>query len=428
MAAQGRTGADPAEEIEIARTKPGVPKSPVRIHFTKVNIDKLPLPSSGRAKYYDAARSNLGLRVYPSGRMVWFWIGRHNGQSVRETLGIYRRAPGAEVIITPAKAKTLARDFQPGELRKAATTNITLGKAYADYCEHHKVRSPKTRDSEWKNYLKKWKDKKLDAITKAEVRKWFRDLTTTTSPSTANRALTRLRAMYSWARQQMDYEGADPTHAVQKHSEKGARRKRRLRMDELPAFFEALDKLTPDMADFFRVVLFTGQRAGNVKAMRWADLDLSGNLWAIPETKQGGAADVALAPQVVEILTRRQQSEDERIRAAKLGWQLGPTGEEPRRSPYVFPARSRSGHLQTYQKAWLELCAAAKIEGLRVHDLRRSLASFAQDAGVGTALVAAQLGHSDAATTLRHYTSISNKAQQEAIGAVIAALLRGDGE
>lgn len=408
-----------------------------KIRFTQAQIDAIELPAEGRAIYYDATRPGLGLRVFPTGRAVWFWIGKHKGRTVRETLGNYRGAADAEVDVTPAKAWTLAKQaggkvaagVRPTEEKRAereeAEKIVTLGGAYKDYCAHHVVRSPKTRDSEWKNYLKKWERRDLAALTKTDVRAWFRKLTTDTSPSTANRALARLKALYSWARNQMDYEGPDPTTGITKHSEKAARRRRRLRVDELAGFFAAMDSISSDMADFFRVTLFTGQRAGNVRSMRWADLDLSGGVWTIPETKQGEAADVALAPQVVELLTTRRKSLAGRVRRRKDRWAKKQRGPEPKASPYVFPAKRGDGYMQTYQKAWLELCAAAKIEGLRVHDLRRSLASFAQDAGVGTALVAAQLGHADAATTLRHYTTLSSKPQQEAIAAVVTALIQG---
>jgi integrase len=387
-----------------------------RIRFTQAKIEALEPPAEGRAIYYDQSRPGLGLRLFPSGRSVWFWIGKHGGRTVRETLGVYRQSPDAKVSVTPAKAWTLAKaaaskvaaGTRPTEQKRAQREDermaLTLCKVYADYCANRRVRSPRTRDSEWRCYLSRWERRRLDGLHKAEVRAWFREVTKATSPSTANRALTRLRALYSWARREMDYDGPNPTAGLAKHSERGTRRRRRLKVDELAAFFTALDAATPAMRDFFRVCLYTGQRAGNVKAMRWAELDLSGGVWAIPSTKPGEAQVVILAPQVVEVLATRQRTAS---------------------GPYVFPGDSASGHMETYRKAWLAVCERAGITGMTTHDLRRSLASFAQDAGVGAAIVAAQLGHADAATTLRHYTQIGGKAQRDAIGEVLAAMLGG---
>jgi integrase len=415
-----------------------------RITFTPAQIDAIEAPAEGRAVYYDATKPGLGLRVFPTGRSVWFWIGKHKGRTVRETIGPYRKAPDADVQFSPAKAWTMTKlvagkvsaGERPTEEKRAEreaaaaeaaadAARLTLGGTYADYCAHHSVRSTRTRDSEWSCYLKRWEDSALDSITRVMVRDWFRELTKTTSPSTANRALARLKALYSWAATEMDYEGANPTAGILKHSEKPARRKRRLRMDELAAFFKAMDSVSRDMADFFKVTLFTGQRSGNVRSMRWADLDLGGGRWMIPQTKQGEATEVVLAPQVVELLTERQKYLAERVKQRKARWAKKRKGPEPKASPFVFPAKRGGGHLVTYRKAWVELCEAAGIDGLRVHDLRRSLASFAQDSGIGTAIVAAQLGHADAATTLRHYTTIGGQAQADAIEAVVASLLRG---
>lgn len=425
-----------------------------RIRLTKTAIDELPAPATDREIYYDSRRLGLGLRVMSTGRKVWFWIGRLQGRTVRETLGTYPDlAPDAAWARARKVAAAVGEGQRPTETRRAEReaekSALTLGAVYEDYCAHHVLRSPGTRDSEWRCYLRHWARKRLDELDRTAVRKWFRALTrgefvspappepedeargrrrasgsTATGPSTANKALARLRALYGWARREMDWQGEDPTAGIAKNSEKTRIRRRRLQRDELTAFFAAIDEASPIMRDFFRLCLYTGQRAGNVKAMRWADLDLSGGTWHIPETKTGGAQDVVLPPQAVEILKGRRKAEDDRVRSAKASARARSV-KEPKRSPFVFAADSESGHLQTYQKAWDAVCARAKLKGLRVHDLRRSLASFAQDADVAAAIVAAQLGHADPATTLKHYTAVAPGAQREAIGRVLNSILGG---
>jgi integrase len=44
-------------------------------------------------------------------------------------------------------------------------------------------------------------------------------------------------------------------------------------------------------------------------------------------------------------------------------------------SEFVFPADSRTGHRVALQKSWRAVCKAAKIKGLRIHDLRHGFAS-----------------------------------------------------
>lgn len=382
-----------------------------KIPLTKTAIERITIPKSGRAVYYFEAVPGLGLRVFPTGRRVYFYLGKHRGRSVRETIG-----PTTKV--TPAAAREIAKDYalelvkgtRPTERKqqekRADTDAPTLQAVWDHYCRWHPVRSERTRDSEWKRHIQQWKGRRLERLSRNMVRDWFRNLTEATSPATANRVLARLRALYSWANREMDYEGPDPTAGIRKHSEKNLRRKRRLKADEVKAFFGALDAVSEDMRDLFLLALYTGQRAGNVKAMRLADLDLSGGLWLIPDTKQGEQTEVALPLAAAAILDRRQK--------AAAG-------------QFVFPARSKSGHLETYRKAWQNLCEAAGIQDLRLHDLRRSLASFLQEADVGVAVVAAQLGHADPQTTLRHYTSLTGKKTRTAMDAALADILKNAG-
>ena len=50
--------------------------------------------------------------------------------------------------------------------------------------------------------------------------------------------------------------------------------------------------------------------------------------------------------------------------------------------PYVFPSsKGRTGHVAGFEKAWAAILKAAKIEGLRVHDLRHSYASLLASSG-----------------------------------------------
>ena len=89
----------------------------------------------------------------------------------------------------------------------------------------------------------------------------------------------------------------------------------------------------------------------------------------------------------------------------------------------MFPTGSRSGHIEEYKKAWQRVRELAGLGGLRFHDLRRTLSSFAQENRIPVTVAGAQLGHKDPATTLRHYTDIALYAQREAVNVVADAIL-----
>ena len=173
----------------------------------------------------------------------------------------------------------------------------------------------------------------------------------------------------------------------------------------------------------FLCCLLIGARAGNIKTMRWVDLDLDGGIWTIPATKGGSSMEVALPTPVVTLLETRLKAarravEDLRTEQHDGGQHL---------SPYVFATSSRTGHLIEYKKAWEQVCATAGLSDLRVHDLRRTLSSFAQESGAGISVVAAQLGHSDAETTLRHYTAVGTVVHRPAMDTTAQAILQAAG-
>jgi integrase len=77
------------------------------------------------------------------------------------------------------------------------------------------------------------------------------------------------------------------------------------------------------MRDYFLLALLTGVRRSNVLAMRWDEINLIRDEWRII-TKGNSAQTVTLSPEVVTILSERQQ-------AANSEW--------------VFPGTGKTGHL-----------------------------------------------------------------------------------
>jgi hypothetical protein len=57
------------------------------------------------------------------------------------------------------------------------------------------------------------------------------------------------------------------------------------------------------------------------------------------------------------------------------------------------------------------LLARAKLEGLHIHDLRRSLASFMANAGADVSLIQSALNHKDIKTTLTVYVRTARSAE-----------------
>ena len=194
-----------------------------------------------------------------------------------------------------------------------------------------------------------------------------------TAPVQANRVVALLSAMFSMA---LDLElvATNPAANIRKFNE--AKRDRYLESDELPVFLRALRAYPHERSrDFLLVALFTAQRRGNVATMQWSELDLNRALWQIPgdKTKNGSPHDVPLVPEAMRAIERR-----------------GAVAEDGQQ--YVFPGRG-GGHLISPEKPLRTVCEDAGIQPVRLHDLRRTAASWASAAGVPYPTVQTMLGH-----------------------------------
>ena len=97
-------------------------------------------------------------------------------------------------------------------------------------------------------------------------------------------------------------------------------------------------------------------------------------------------------------------------------------------SKWVFPAASGDGHFQGVGKIWREVRKAAELDGVRLHDLRHTFASFGVAGGLSLPLIGALLGHKQAATTQRYAHLADDPVQRAAnqAGSAVAAAMRGE--
>ena len=127
----------------------------------------------------------------------------------------------------------------------------------------------------------------------------------------------------------------------------------------------------------------TGARKSEVLGAKWEDIDLDAGLWRIPSPKAGH-------PQVAPLTT----STVAMLRHA------------PRRGPWVVPAITDSErHRSDLKNEWKRLREAAELQGVTVHDIRRSFGlRVAKAAGLHVA--SKLLRHSDVRVTEKVYVPL----------------------
>ncbi len=94
------------------------------------------------------------------------------------------------------------------------------------------------------------------------------------------------------------------------------------------------------------------------------------------------------------------------------------------KSPYVFPGEGKCGHLVEPKAGWERVLKKAGLENLRIHDLRRTLASWQAKTGASLLIVGKTLGHrSPQATAVYAHLDLDpvKEAMKTATTAILAA-------
>ena len=338
----------------------------------------------------------LFLRCTKTAR-IWFYQRTVKRKQKRHTIGAY-----PSVTIADARAAVesysaryaLGEDVEDTERQEKAVW--TVGEAWEKYKARNIRKGGKsvgTFDSYWRLHYSKWKNYRLDLVTDGMAEDLQERILENRSGATANRVIATGRALFNFARKTKasGFRGPNPFDNVEKQPERS--RTQRIYQNQIPKFYKALEEVTPTMQDFILLAVYTGRRAGDIRAMRWVDVDIDSAQWLIPDTKADEPQVVALVPEATDILKKRRK-------AHKGVW--------------VFPAASKSGHMAKggYRKAWFKVRDLAGLDGLRFHDLRRSIASIAFEMGASKQVVGAMLGHKDPNTTEKIYKNISTEAQR----------------
>lgn len=128
----------------------------------------------------------------------------------------------------------------------------------------------------------------LESLRRAQITDVLDKLTAAGRRRTANMSLALLRQFVRWCAVR-DWIARDPTLALSKASVGGKEkpRERVLSTMEIVELREKLSSLPERMRHAAWLILATGCRVSELAGARAADFDLRGNLWHLPETKNG---------------------------------------------------------------------------------------------------------------------------------------------
>jgi integrase len=339
--------------------------------LTPKTVEHLKTEGRRRLEVWDTALAGFGIRVYQTGRKVWFVIARVKGRQRRFTIGSY---PVLALGDARAKARTVLRDVQMGIYDECpAPASTRLGEAVALFISVYA--KPKNRGwRETERILGKFAplyDRPLDDIRRAEIVRVLDTIVVNGTPYRANRALSAIKKLLNWALNSGMIE-VNPI-AGQRMPTKECARDRVLSDNEIERLVCAAKADGYPFGAIYLVLLLTGQRRGEVSAMRWSEIDLQRRLWTIPATraKNGYAHEVPLSGAVIDILR-----------------------QVPRflHSDFLFTTNGESP-VSGFGRAKERFERAVGSKDWRVHDLRRTAASGMARLGIPPHVIEKVLNH-----------------------------------
>ncbi|HKQ23158.1 MAG TPA: integrase arm-type DNA-binding domain-containing protein [Burkholderiales bacterium] len=309
-------------------------------------------------KDYAAGNSGLKLRVFASGKRIWFIRGRVRRAENAESAGAQRlvvlgEAPGMtreQAEVAAANTRDLLRrgidplEQRDANRRAAAIDSKTFGEVATEWMADRK--------SQWRGTtiearrilfnaekLKAWHDRPIASITRQELKRHAESI----KPNSQQSQLGPLRSVFKYATEQGYIPRSTFTDAGVRvaRSEGNAaplvefHEGRAPDFSELVAVLDAIDTCERSMPlspwwNIWRAIILTGQRPSAVIGLRWSELALNGDspLWKLPaeRSKIKRESDVPLSQECAAILRSIPRGDSE------LVWP-GRDGKKPLKYP-----------------------------------------------------------------------------------------------
>lgn len=408
--------------------------------ISKSTVDNLQCPA-GKDRHFlwDEDLAGFGVGVFPTGKKVYVAQYRKDGRSRRVTLGAHGR-------LTPTEARSQAKVIlgavetgkDPVAERRAAREVRTFAKVAEDFLRQHVAAKRKKRTGE--EYGRLLKLHVLPAIgsiriidlRRADVARFHTAMSAT--PRAANHALSLISAIWNWASRRDEVDAnANPAKGVERYPEDS--RERFLTTDEMMRLGAALaegetdglpwevdetkpnskhlaapehrrTKLDPFAAAAIRLLILTGARLREILDAQWAQVDTERGIIFLADSKTG-RKPIYLSAAAREVLAALPRVEG---------------------NPYIIAGAKNGQPRADLKKPWAAVKRAAELDGVRLHDLRHSFASFGAGASLGLPIIGKLLGHTQAATTHRyaHLDTDPLRRAVDTIGATISAAMSGE--
>ena len=367
----------------------------------------------GRAKvdYFDSEQRGFMLEVRCSGGKTFYQ--RYTDERGRERQ--YKIGPADAITLDQARKKArivlaqavLGDDPQARrrELRAIPTLSELVRDRYLPHVKAYK-RSWRTDETVFRvHILPVLGTKPLDEITGdaiADLMQRMRDRGY--ASGTINRVLILIRFIFNLARKwKIAGVKENPTFGL--NTAPDVQRDRFLSPEETQRLIESINiDENRSAAQTIMMLLLTGARRNEVSHAKWDYIDWERRTLLVPISKTGRPRVIALNGRAMALLRSIPKLDD---------------------NPYIFPSPITGRPCPSLHFPWTRIKERAGLEGVRLHDLRHSFASFLVNEGVSLYVVQGLLGHTQPRTTQR-YAHLAQHTLNNA-AEIVAQVIGGSG-
>lgn len=378
---------------------PRKPRTMATAKLTKTTLARLTCPPDrAEAYYWDEGLPGFGLRAFKSGKSVWVCQYRNpEGRTKKMTLGDVRTV---DVAQARQQAKDLLAEAQLGGDPQADAKALRHGDTVKDVIDDYlvakkeslKPRSYVEVDRALSRTAKALHPLKISKVSRADITDLLASVARDSGPIAANRTRANLSGLWTWAIKSGRTEPVNPVAATFVPTKEKSR-DRVLSDEELRLIWKCTAR-GHDHDRIVRLLMLTGARRDEIGAMEWPEITVpcaGQTLWTLPpaRTKNTTGQELPLSPLAVTQLPSARKGNSYVFGAAKApfsGWSKCKARLDER-----MVATKVAEFIKAYGRD--PTPTEAKLEDWRLHDLRRTFATWASNAGHPPHIVEAVMNH-----------------------------------
>lgn len=324
---------------------------------------------------WDDEVRGFGVRIYPNGKKS-FVINFHIHR--RRKLRVIARIEEMDVDVAREEARRLLDEIKSTHRPPTKEVkNLTVERLCKTYIERHAMKMKKYKVEIQRietHILSRWGESKVEAVTLHDLKKMHSDITKRGSVE-ANRILQVYRRIINFGKKIGLLSPTFQNLASDIVQNPERPRDRWVNPEEMPRLLSAINNVKNIyIRAAFWLYLLIGVRKTELLKLKHSDFDRYQRTLRLVDTKNSSDRYIQLSSVAFDILT-------------KLPPELG--------NPYIFPGRVPGQHLNHIFKSWQKVRDEAGLEGVTIHDLRRTCGSMLAQRGCSLALIAEVLGHKD---------------------------------